>query len=192
MTGPAHPLPPWLEPVLAFLNTIDVEEGTDALAGGTAALASWLAGQGLLTEPAILRPGDHRRALDLREGLRAHALANNGGPADHVAIGRLRSLLADLPLVVDPTLPGEPAPAEAPPLLRPHGRPPGVVALGRLAAGYALALATGRWQRLRRCPAEDCGWVFWDSSAKGTRRWCTMRVCGNRAKARAFAQRHAG
>ena len=71
-------------------------------------------------------------------------------------------------------------------------RSPVAAALSRIAAGYALARATGLWQRLRRCPADDCAWVFWDSSAKGARRWCSMRVCGNRAKVRAYARRHGG
>lgn len=38
--------------------------------------------------------------------------------------------------------------------------------------------------RLRRCPGEDCGWLFLDTSKNGKRRWCDMNVCGNRAKAR--------
>lgn len=43
--------------------------------------------------------------------------------------------------------------------------------------------------RVRRCPGEGCGWLFVDRS--GRRRWCDMAVCGNRAKARSFADRHA-
>jgi predicted RNA-binding Zn ribbon-like protein len=39
------------------------------------------------------------------------------------------------------------------------------------------------------CPGEGCGWVFLNPS--GRRRWCIMAVCGNRAKARAYAERHA-
>jgi predicted RNA-binding Zn ribbon-like protein len=39
--------------------------------------------------------------------------------------------------------------------------------------------------RLRECPGDgDCGWLFLDTSRSGTRRWCDMRTCGNRAKAR--------
>lgn len=35
--------------------------------------------------------------------------------------------------------------------------------------------------RLRSCPR--CGWLFLDTSRGGKRRWCNMRVCGNREKA---------
>jgi predicted RNA-binding Zn ribbon-like protein len=38
-----------------------------------------------------------------------------------------------------------------------------------------------------RCPAPDCGWLF--TGGRGRRRWCTMAVCGNRAKARRHAER---
>ena len=37
------------------------------------------------------------------------------------------------------------------------------------------------------CPGRDCGWLFLDP--RGRRKWCSMAVCGNRAKARAHAQR---
>jgi predicted RNA-binding Zn ribbon-like protein len=37
---------------------------------------------------------------------------------------------------------------------------------------------------LRRCVGKDCGWFFLDTSRNKLRRWCSMRDCGNRAKAR--------
>lgn len=37
---------------------------------------------------------------------------------------------------------------------------------------------------LRQCAAESCAWLFLDTSRNGSRRWCSMRTCGNRAKAR--------
>jgi len=179
----AHALPDWLEPVLAFVNTVDVETGVDVLAGGPVSLTDWLVARGLLdpdaTPPTSAYRADHRLALDLRSGLRSLALVNNGCPTDERATMPMRRALERLPLVV--TL--------APGGLRPHQLPPVRAALGAIAAGYARAVATGDWGRIRRCPADDCAWVFWDSSAKGARRWCTMRVCGNRAKVRAFAQR---
>jgi len=46
--------------------------------------------------------------------------------------------------------------------------------------------------RVRECPGDDvCGWLFLDTSRSGTRRWCDMRTCGNRAKARAHYSRAA-
>jgi predicted RNA-binding Zn ribbon-like protein len=43
--------------------------------------------------------------------------------------------------------------------------------------------------KIRACAAEDCGWLFLDTSRSGRRRWCTMQSCGNRAKARRFHAR---
>jgi predicted RNA-binding Zn ribbon-like protein len=38
------------------------------------------------------------------------------------------------------------------------------------------------------CPGEGCGWLFADRRRR--RRWCSMAACGNRAKARRYAERH--
>lgn len=48
--------------------------------------------------------------------------------------------------------------------------------------------------RVRQCPGDDgaCGRLFLDTSRSGTRRWCDMRTCGNRAKARAHYTRVRG
>jgi predicted RNA-binding Zn ribbon-like protein len=53
-------------------------------------------------------------------------------------------------------------------------------------AWSAADLATGpRAQRVRQCEdVKGCGWLFLDESRAGTRRWCSMGECGNRAKAR--------
>lgn len=44
--------------------------------------------------------------------------------------------------------------------------------------------------RLRACANPECGWLFLDRSRRGNRRWCEMRECGNRAKARRYYRRH--
>jgi predicted RNA-binding Zn ribbon-like protein len=52
-------------------------------------------------------------------------------------------------------------------------------------------LLSSAMQRVRACGAETCRWLFLDTSKNHTRRWCNMNVCGNRAKARRYQQRHA-
>lgn len=42
-------------------------------------------------------------------------------------------------------------------------------------------------KRVRECPGDDCGWLFFDAS--GRRRWCSMEDCGNAAKVRRFRER---
>jgi predicted RNA-binding Zn ribbon-like protein len=66
--------------------------------------------------------------------------------------------------------------------------------LDRLCADVAasLAMMLGRDDRLRyrACANETCRFTFYDDSKPGTRRWCSMELCGGRAKARAFRLRH--
>ncbi len=65
------------------------------------------------------------------------------------------------------------------------------VRLPLLAAASAAAdLLTAPDRRaVHACPGLECGWLFLDP--RGRRKWCVMAVCGNRAKARAHAQRRA-
>lgn len=44
-------------------------------------------------------------------------------------------------------------------------------------------------ERIRKCASPICTWLFIDTSKNHTRRWCDMRVCGNRAKVRSFRMR---
>jgi predicted RNA-binding Zn ribbon-like protein len=52
-------------------------------------------------------------------------------------------------------------------------------AAGRLVVSPRLA-------RVRACAAGDCGWWFVDDSKNRSRRWCDMKICGNREKLRRF------
>ena len=47
----------------------------------------------------------------------------------------------------------------------------------------ALSVLTGSdLSRIKRCPGDHCGWLFFDATKNKRRRWCEMEVCGNRAK----------
>jgi predicted RNA-binding Zn ribbon-like protein len=43
--------------------------------------------------------------------------------------------------------------------------------------------------RVKRCSSDECGWLFVDTSKNNSRKWCQMRACGNREKARRFYKR---
>jgi predicted RNA-binding Zn ribbon-like protein len=47
-----------------------------------------------------------------------------------------------------------------------------------------------RLSRLRSCAASDCGWWFMDDTKNHSRRWCDMKLCGNREKVRRFRQKN--
>lgn len=53
-------------------------------------------------------------------------------------------------------------------------------------------LAHGDPARVKRCTSEECDWLFVDLSKNRSRRWCDMRDCGNRAKARRYYRRRRG
>ena len=60
---------------------------------------------------------------------------------------------------------------------------------------HAVALEAARLvtsadlERVRQCGDAECGWFFLDTSRNRTRRWCSMKTCGNRNKARRFYRR---
>jgi len=59
-----------------------------------------------------------------------------------------------------------------------------------LAQSAAELVLAGALQRVRACDADTCRWLFLDTSKNASRRWCNMKVCGNRMKARRFQERH--
>jgi predicted RNA-binding Zn ribbon-like protein len=53
----------------------------------------------------------------------------------------------------------------------------------------AVFLTSADLSRLRACANPQCRWIFHDGTRSGTRRWCSMAVCGNRAKVRQYCAR---
>ncbi|NUK05388.1 CGNR zinc finger domain-containing protein [Streptomyces lunaelactis] len=156
--------------VEALVNTLDVETGADTLdtADGRAAFG--------LAEP------DVPAARELREALRAACLAHAGHRAPGPSPAALDRLLADAPLLVTVADDGTAA-------LRPAA-PDRLVS--RIAEALAAAAASGTWARLKACEAKDCRWAYYDRSPGGRRRWCSMSVCGARAKMRTYRARDRG
>lgn len=72
-------------------------------------------------------------------------------------------------------------------------QPPLDRVLWPVARSAADLLTSADPRRLKTCPADDCGWMFYDTSKAGRRRWCDMSTCGNRAKAhRHYRKKKAG
>ena len=53
-----------------------------------------------------------------------------------------------------------------------------------VAVSAADLLVSGDHARIKECATDNCNWLFIDSSRNRSRRWCDMKDCGNRAKAR--------
>jgi predicted RNA-binding Zn ribbon-like protein len=180
-SNPAKRAPGRLELVQRFLNSVDFETGEEELASAET-LRAWLAERELMAPGDPVTDGDLRRAIDVREGLRALLLANNGSELDGAAVERLDRAASRAGLRFQ-VLPG------ADPTLAPDAT--GVDgALADLLAVVATSVADGTWARFKACPRDCCRWAFYDRSKNRSGKWCEMEVCGNVEKARAYRRRH--
>jgi predicted RNA-binding Zn ribbon-like protein len=172
-----------LENVRQFVNTRDVEAGVERLDSGQA-LAGWLAERRLAGPGLRVSRAELARAIELREALRSVLLAHN---EQQSAAGRCYATLdatatrARLRLRF-----GEDGTAS---LVPEAGGVDG--ALGRLVAIVHGSVARGTWERLKACRWHTCEWAFYDHTKNRSGAWCSMAVCGNRAKARAYRERRA-
>jgi predicted RNA-binding Zn ribbon-like protein len=61
--------------------------------------------------------------------------------------------------------------------------------LGPITLSAVTLLMEKDTTRTKRCAGLECGWLYFDTTKNNRRRWCEMRVCGNRAKVRAARMR---
>ena len=178
------PAPGDLALVQGFVNTVDFDEETEDLSDPES-LERWLVHYGLMDSGGPLTSADLDQAVRVREALRNVLVANNGGELDPAAGAALNTAAKTAELLVrfDP--------ADGAARLEPVRS--GIDgAIGRLLAIVERAQCDGTWARLKGCPDVDCGWAFYDWSKNRSATWCSMEVCGNRAKARAYRERHRG
>jgi predicted RNA-binding Zn ribbon-like protein len=180
MTSPSL-APDELDLVIDFVNTRDIEGGTDDLATPQG-LASWLADRGLLEQAGSAPSEPERlRAVSLREALRALMLAHNGGAQDDRAGRELESAARRGDLGIHFAADGSMSFTAVA-----RGLAGG---LARVLVPVAHAISDGSWQRVKACRADDCHWAFYDRSRNRSGVWCEMAVCGNRTKVRAYRER---
>lgn len=184
-------------PALDFLNTRPVLSGVEPteLLSDFAALLRWFRAAGMLgsRETSQLRPqwGESDRARhalesvrQLREKLRGEVLRyETGGDVQRATVDEINKLMASYPVRTR--------------LMRREGgfrteaysnpaAPEDL--LGLVAYSIAALFADLDPTRIRKC--SNCVLHFYDISKKGTRRWCSMQMCGNRAKVATYAARH--
>jgi predicted RNA-binding Zn ribbon-like protein len=179
-TSAAKTAPAPLYLVQRFVNSLDVESGEDELSSPEA-LRDWFAERGLMESADPVSAADLKRAIDVREGLRALLLQNNGHSLDRERVERLDRAVGRAPVRVRFSADREPE------LVATCSGVDGAIA--RLMTMVASGVETGSWQRLKACPREECEWAFYDKSKNTSGRWCSMESCGNIEKARAFRQR---
>jgi hypothetical protein len=149
-----------IELVLAFLNTCDAEKGTEVL-DDPGQWQQWCIDQDLGKAPGV------DAAREIRDSMRT---AVSYGVRPRAVFETAWPVQVRLQNGV-PTLTGADA-------------------LGNVLVAAARLVHTGHWDRIKICPADDCLWAFYDRSRNRSRTWCSMRVCGNREKARSWRERH--
>jgi predicted RNA-binding Zn ribbon-like protein len=146
---------------------------------------------------------------DLTAWLVQAQVMDGPAPVSKVVLAQARDLREAIDLLVVATIEDRPAPAGAVSLIddwlvfagvrpqlvaAPAGGPAVLTeraaadsprrALGMIALDAATMLGTEQRARIRICASETCSGRFFDRSPAGRRRWCSMRTCGNEAKAR--------
>ena len=179
---------------LDFLNTRPIQNG-DAieLLSDFGALLRWFKAAGLLSTREMVnlqRQGESvtaRRTLEVmrqfREKLRKEILAWEGGADVHrTIVDELNRLMAAHPMLGKLQATGKGPSME---LWFETRQPEDLFA--PLVHSAAKLFAEADRNRVRKCG--QCVLHFYDTSKKGTRRWCSMQLCGNRLKVAAYAAR---
>ncbi|MDQ6719199.1 MAG: CGNR zinc finger domain-containing protein [Candidatus Dormibacteraeota bacterium] len=166
--------------VQAFVNTVDLEAGTEAFKDQNT-LKTWLVARGLMDGSQDADGGHLKHAIAVREAIRGMIGANSGAafyPLDIATLNeaagasRLRARFgSDGKARLEPEAGGVEG------------------ALGRIVAAVFAGMSEDEWTRLKLCGSQSCRWVFYDSSRNHSSRWCRMASCGNRQKARRFRER---
>jgi len=180
---------------LDFLNTRPVQNGEPTeLLSDFSALLRWFQAAGLLSHRDMRslqrQSGESattRRTLDVvrqfRDKLRQEVLACEGGADVHRAtVEELNQLMAAHPMRSKLQATGNVPSME---LWFEPRQPEDLFA--PLAHSAAKLFAEADRNRIRKCG--ECVLHFYDTSKNGTRRWCSMQLCGNRLKVAAYASR---
>src|SRR5262245_37914560 len=165
-----------LELLQRFINSHNHDFVDDWDRIGTAGKAqAWLEEKGLVAPGDPISAADAERLSELREALRSLIVA--GGAPHAAAADVIRAQRAHLRVAIDDS---------------------GLVALEPAGRGADGAVATllgilheaqvsGDWTRMKAC--RRCEYAFFDRSKNRSAAWCSMSICGNRTKNRAYYRR---
>jgi predicted RNA-binding Zn ribbon-like protein len=178
--GKPAPMP--LLAIQAFVNTLDVEEGTDKLES-VESFKRFLVDTDQIVPGFKVKPHHLPLARELRDAVRDALAQNSNGGADPAVtrrmIGGARTLAIDLMADKQGHLAIDLSPVDS------------FATLGSQLLAIAFqAQIEGTWERLKLCENPDCRWAFYDASRNRSGSWCRMGACGNRLKNRAYRERH--
>lgn len=172
------PAPGRLEIVHGFLNTWSDELGIEDFES-TRSTEQWLRDAGLWHGKGRLTDEEAETMRAFRDALRRFVL----GRSDPQRIAAMNEPASRVSLGLTFGGDGE---AEL------HARGEGVDrALGTLLGIIYTSMIDGTWERFKCCELPSCGWAFYDSTRNRSGRWCSMKTCGSRHKAREYLKRKA-
>ena len=180
------PAPGSLRLVQALVNTLSGHTLAD-LIGTPADAAQWLTTAGLLPPGSVVTSAEQRSLSELRESVRA-VLETHPNTSQDVIEERDR--LADR-FGLEPDREVERRDLAGAVRLASADQHPFARVVGSIAIAIAESAGGGSWDRLKSCPGHRCGWAFYDRSPAGRSQWCSMQLCGARAKMRAYRRRQA-
>jgi predicted RNA-binding Zn ribbon-like protein len=175
--------PPQLAVVQDFLNSRDHARGHDDFET-TDQMRRWLVRHRLAAPQTEFDDEDRHHLIEVRDALATLVAANagDGVPRRPVTILNEAARRVRLGVRLHPE-DGYRLMAEGMGVDRP---------VGDLLVRVMGSMAAGSWSRLKVCANPACNRAFYDWSRNRSGRWCSMAVCGNRIKGRAYRRRRSG
>jgi predicted RNA-binding Zn ribbon-like protein len=191
-----------------FLNSVavPVDSVVDWLGDGKEFL-NWLQQAGLLTsnDISIVRSNFSageldeiaRRARELREWFRDFAKIHKGKPLSPAAITKLKPLndllgADQIYWSIVPKTPQDKSEGALPTNFRLQSqrrwRTPESL-LAPITEEVAKVICRANFTHIKACEGKNCVLFFYDETARHQRRWCSMAICGNRAKQSTYRER---
>jgi predicted RNA-binding Zn ribbon-like protein len=178
--GGRRKAPGRLELLQRFVNSHNHDLPVDWDRLGTQQKAqAWLRQKGLVGPGDRISAADTARLRELREAIRSLVIANVDERPNAASTDILRSASRTASLIVTVDNEGR---------TRLEAHQPGVdAAVATLLGILHEAQLTRDWPRMKGC--RQCGYAFFDGSKNRSAAWCTMSICGNRTKNRAYYRR---
>ena len=170
----SHPAHGNLVLLEGFLNTCSDELGFDDFETARST-ETWLRSVDLWTGTKKITSGEHKKIVGFRTDLRAWIL-------DKEQCQPLNERVDEIAFRAEFCPGGEV-----------QFQPAGDTyqqALGSMIGVISESLQDGTWDRLKCCALPTCGWAFYDPTRSRTKRWCSMKTCGSRHKAREYYKRN--
>ena len=157
-----------------FLNTRSIELGVDDFASA-AQMTDWLRTAGLWQIRSQLQESEFQQLLVFRETIREVLQGSREN-------GSLLALSANIQFGF--TMNNNHL------QLKPSTRSSEERVRGSLLAIIYNSIKDGTWPRFKCCALPSCGWAYYDNTRSRTKKWCSMKTCGSRHKAREYYKRN--